>query len=130
MSKDLYQPHDLYLVDELLSEEHRLIRESARAWVKKEVSPIVEDACQKSQFPKQWIKGLASIGAFGPYIPVEYGGAGMDQISYGLLMQELERGGSGFRSPALAPNFLLLFSHFYIRHRGTEKKIPSQTGHR
>src|SRR6185369_10434889 len=78
MASDNFQAHDYYLMDELLSDEHKLIRETARAWVKKEVSPVVEDACQKAEFPKQWIKGLAEIGAFGPYIPTEYGGAGLD----------------------------------------------------
>lgn len=109
MSKDRFQPHDYYLMDELLTDEHKLIRETARAWVKKEVSPIVEDACQKAEFPKQWINGLAEIGAFGPYIPQEYGGAGMDQISYGLLMQELERGDSGLRSTASVQSSLVMY---------------------
>ena len=87
MSKDRYQYHDYYLMDELLTDEHRLVQSSVRDWVKKEVSPIVEEACQKAEFPKQWIKGLAEIGAFGPYIPAEYGGGGMDQIAYGIIMQ-------------------------------------------
>ena len=64
MSKDRYQYHDYYLMDELLTDEHRLVQTSVRDWVKKEVSPIVEEACQKAEFPKQWIKGLAEIGAF------------------------------------------------------------------
>ena len=72
MAQDRFQYHDYFLVDELLTEEHILIRNSVREWVKKEVSPIVEDACQKAEFPKQWIKGLASIGAFGPYLPPPY----------------------------------------------------------
>ena len=86
---DNYQAHDYYQVDELLSDEHKLVRDTTRAWVKKEVSPIVEDACQKAEFPKQWIKGLAEVGAFGPYIPTEYGGAGLDQNSYCFIFQEL-----------------------------------------
>ena len=98
MSQDLYQAPDYFQMDELLTEEHKLIRDTAREWVKREVSPIIEDSCQKSEFPKQIIKGLGEIGGFGPYIPEEYGGAGLDQISYGLLMQEIERGDSGIRS--------------------------------
>ena len=94
---DNFQHPDYYLMDELLTDEHKLIRDTARAWVKKEVTPIVEEACQTCTFPKQWIKGLGEIGAFGPYIPQEYGGPGLDQISYGLIMQELERGDSGLR---------------------------------
>ena len=78
MSTDQFQSHDYYLMDELLTDEHKLIRDTARAWVKKEVSPIIEEACQKAEFPKQILPGLAEIGAFGPYIPTEYGGAGLD----------------------------------------------------
>ena len=89
MKTDLFTHPDYYGMDDLLSDEHKLVRDAARAWVKKEVTPIVEEACQNKTFPKQWIKGLAEIGAFGPYIPTEYGGAGLDQISYGLIMQEL-----------------------------------------
>ena len=69
MSQDLYQSPDYFLMDELLTEEHILIRDAAREWVKREVSPIIEDACQKCEFPKQIIGGLGEIGAFGPYIP-------------------------------------------------------------
>jgi len=109
MGVDRYQYHDYYLVDELLTEEHKLIRETVRAWVKREVSPIIEEACQKAEFPKQWIKGLAEIGAFGPFIPQEYGGAGLDQISYGIIMQELERGDSGLRSTASVQGSLVMY---------------------
>ena len=91
MSKDQFQSHDYYLMDELLSDEHKLIRETARAWVKKEVSPIIEEHYENATFPKHIIKGLAEIGGFGPYIPIEYGGAGLDQVAYGIIMQELER---------------------------------------
>lgn len=109
MSKDLYQAPDYFLMDELLTEEHKLIRDAAREWVKKEISPIIEDACQKCEFPKQIIKGLGEIGGFGPYIPAEYGGAGLDQISYGLIMQELERGDSGIRSTASVQSSLVMY---------------------
>lgn len=119
MAADNFQYHDLFQVEELLTEEHRLIRETARAWVKKEVTPIVEDACQKAEFPKQWIKGLAEIGAFGPYIPAEYGGPGLDQISYGIIMQELERGDSGLRSTASVQSSLVMYP---IYSYGTEEQ--------
>lgn len=109
MSQDLYQAPDYFLMDELLTEEHKLIRDAAREWVKKEVSPIIEDACQKAEFPKQIIKGLGEIGAFGPYIPTEYGAPGLDQISYGLIMQELERGDSGVRSTASVQSSLVMY---------------------
>ena len=109
MRPDLFQAPDYYLLDDLLSEEHKLVRDSARAWVKREVSPIIEEYAQKSEFPKQIIKGLAEIGGFGPYIPVEYGGAGLDQISYGLIMQEIERGDSGVRSTSSVQSSLVMY---------------------
>ncbi len=109
MSQDLYQAPDYFLMDELLTDEHKMIRDAAREWVKREVSPIIEEACQKAEFPKQIIKGLGEIGGFGPYIPVEYGGAGLDQISYGLIMQELERGDSGIRSTSSVQSSLVMY---------------------
>ena len=109
MRPDLFQSPDYYNLDDLLTEEHKLVRESARAWVKKEVSPIIEDFAQRAEFPKQIIKGLGEIGGFGPYIPVEYGGAGLDQISYGLIMQEIERGDSGVRSTSSVQSSLVMY---------------------
>ena len=109
MSQDLYEAPDYFLLDELLTEEHKLIRDAAREWVKREISPIIEDACQKAEFPKNIIKGLAEIGGFGPYIPEKYGGAGLDQISYGLIMQELERGDSGIRSTSSVQSSLVMY---------------------
>lgn len=119
MRTDQYQGHDYYEMDEMLTDEHKLIRETARAWVKKEVSPIIEEYYERSEFPKQVIPGLAEIGAFGPYIPEEYGGAGMDQISYGLIMQELERCDSGLRSTASVQSSLVMFP---IYKYGTEEQ--------
>jgi glutaryl-CoA dehydrogenase len=125
MAQDRYQYHDYYLLDELLTEEHILIRNSIREWVKREVSPIVEEACQKAEFPKQWIKGLAGIGAFGPYIPAEYGGGGLDQISYGIIMQELERGDSGLRSTASVQSSLVMYPIFtYGSEEQRKKYLP------
>ncbi len=112
MRQDLYQAPDYLKMDELLTEEHKLIRDAARAWVKKEISPIIEDACQKAIFPKQILPGLAEIGAFGPYIPTKYGGAGLDNISYGIIMQELERGDSGIRSTASVQSSLVMYPIF------------------
>lgn len=124
-SSDNFQAHDYYLMDELLTDEHKLIRETARAWVKREVSPIIEEACQKAEFPKQWIKGLAEIGAFGPYIPQAYGGPGLDQISYGLLMQELERGDSGLRSTASVQSSLVMYPIYtYGSEEQRRKYLP------
>jgi glutaryl-CoA dehydrogenase len=109
MKPDLFQSPDYYQLDDLLSDEHKLVRDAARAWVKRDVSPIIEEYAQKSEFPKQLIKGLAEIGGFGPYIPVEYGGAGLDQISYGLIMQEIERGDSGVRSTSSVQSSLVMY---------------------
>src|SRR5210317_2174576 len=109
MKPDLFEAPDYYLLDELLTDEHKLVREAAREWVKRDVSPIIEDYAQKAEFPTEIINGLAEIGAFGPYIPEEYGGAGLDQISYGLIMQEIERGDSGVRSTASVQSSLVMY---------------------
>ena len=109
MSTDKYQAHDYYMMDDLLTEEHKLIRDTARVWVKKEVSPIIEEYFEKAEFPAQIIPGLGEIGGFGPYIPEEYGGAGLDQISYGLIMQELERCDSGLRSTSSVQSSLVMY---------------------
>ena len=119
MRTDLYQGHDYYLLDELLTEEHKLIRETAREWVKKEVSPIIEEAAEKCEFPRHLLPGLGEIGAFGPYIPAEYGGPGLDQISYGIIMQELERCDSGLRSTASVQSSLVMYP---IWRYGTEEQ--------
>jgi len=109
MGKDLFQAPDYYQVDDLLTEEHKLVRDTAREWVKREVSPMIEEYAQNAKFPVQIISGLAEIGAFGPYIPEEYGGAGLDQISYGLIMQEIERGDSGVRSTSSVQSSLVMY---------------------
>jgi glutaryl-CoA dehydrogenase len=95
---DLFQHHDHYLVDELLTEEQKLIRDTARKHVSKHLKPIIEERFEKAEFSKDIIPGLAEIGAFGAFVPEQYGGPGLDQISYGLIMQEIERCDSGLRS--------------------------------
>lgn len=109
MRTDLYTHPDYYNMDDLLTDEQKLVREAARAWVKKEVSPIIDEHYEKATFPKHLIKGLGEIGAFGPYIPEQYGGPGLDQISYGLIMQELERCDSGLRSTASVQSSLVMY---------------------
>ena len=106
---DLFESPDYYQLDELLTDEHKLIRKTVRDWVKKEISPIIEDYAQRSEFPKQLLKGLAAIGAFGPTIPVQYGGLGLDYMAYGLIMQEIERGDSGIRSTASVQGSLVMY---------------------
>ena len=122
---DLFEAPDYYLLDELLTEEHKLVRNSVRDWVKKEVSPIIEDYAQRAEFPKHLIKGLGEIGAFGPTIPVEYGGGGMDYISYGLIMQEVERGDSGIRSTASVQGSLVMWPIYaYGSEEQRKKYLP------
>ncbi|WP_440120368.1 acyl-CoA dehydrogenase family protein [Tenacibaculum sp. Ill] len=108
MKSDLFQAPDYYQIDDLLTDEHKLVRDTAREWVKKNLSPIIEEYAQRAEFPKELINGLAEVGAFGSYIPEKYGGAGLDQISYGLIMQELERGDSGVRSTASVQSSLVM----------------------
>ena len=125
MATDLFQAPDYFQLDDLLSEEHKLVRDAAREWVKREVSPVIEDACEKAEFPKHLISGLADIGAFGPYIPAEYGGAGLDQISYGLIMQELERGDSGIRSTSSVQSSLVMYPIWkYGSEEQKQKYLP------
>ncbi|MDD7884523.1 acyl-CoA dehydrogenase family protein [Flavivirga sp. 57AJ16] len=125
MRPDLFEAPDYYNLDELLTDEHKLIRDAAREWVKREVSPIIEDYAQKAEFPTQIINGLAEIGAFGPYIPMEYGGAGLDQISYGLIMQEIERGDSGIRSTASVQSSLVMYPIWkYGNEEQRQKYLP------
>ena len=95
---DNFVAPDFYQLDDLLTDEQKLIRNSIRDFVKKEVSPIIEECAQKASFPKHLVKKFGDIGLFGPTIPIEYGGGGLDYISYGLMMQEIERGDSGMRS--------------------------------
>ena len=123
MKPDLFTSPDYFYLDELLTEEHRLIRDTSREWVKKEVSPIIEEACQKAKFPDQILTGLAEIGAFGPYIPAEYGGAGLDQVSYGLIMQELERGDSGIRSTASVQSSLVMYPIYKYGNEEQRKRF-------
>lgn len=122
MKPDLFQAPDYYNLDDLLSDEHKMVRDAAREWVKRDVSPIIEEAAQEAKFPKSLISGLAEIGAFGPYIPEEYGGAGLDQISYGLIMQELERGDSGVRSTASVQSSLVMYPIYKYGNEEQRKK--------
>lgn len=106
---DTFQSPDYYLLDELLTEEQKMVRETVRNYVKKEISPIIEEYAQRAEFPQQIVKQLGDIGCFGPTIPEDYGGGGMDYISYGLMMQELERGDSGVRSTASVQGSLVMY---------------------
>ena len=122
---DVFQSPDYFQVDDLLTEEQKLIRESVRAYVKKSISPIIEDYAQRAEFPQQIVSQLGELGCFGPTIPVEYGGGGLDYISYGLMMQELERGDSGVRSTASVQGSLVMFPIYeYGSEEQRKKYLP------
>ena len=122
---DLFVSPDYYQLDELLTEEQKHIREAVRSYVKKEISPIIEDYAQRAEFPQQIIKQLGEMGCFGPTIPVEYGGGSLDYISYGLMMQELERGDSGVRSTASVQGSLVMFPIYaYGSEEQRKKYLP------
>ncbi len=129
MSKtDRYQHHDFYNMDELLSEDHLLARDAVRDWVKQEVTPIIEGYYERAECPKHLYKGLAEIGAYGPSLPVEYGGGGMDEIAYGVIMQELERGDSGIRSMASVQGSLVMYPIYAYGSEEQKKKYLPKLG--
>ncbi|MBC8320721.1 MAG: acyl-CoA dehydrogenase family protein [Bacteroidetes bacterium] len=119
MATSQYNHPDYFCVDDLLSDEHKLIRSSVREWVNRRVIPIIDEACHKHEFPSHLVKELGEIGAFGPYIPKKYGGGGLDHISYGLIMQELERGDSALRSAASVQSSLVMYPIYKF---GTEEQ--------
>ena len=119
---DNFQSPDYFNVDELLTEEHKLVRESVRTYVKKEISPIIEDYAQRAEFPVQIVKQLGELGCFGPTVPEQYGGGGLDYISYGLMMQELERGDSGVRSTASVQGSLVMFPIYQYGNEAQRNK--------
>ena len=119
---DLFQSPDYYLLDELLTDEHKMIRDAVRNYVKKEISPIIEDYAQSAEFPVQIVKQLGELGCFGPTVPEEYGGGGLDYISYGLMMQELERGDSGVRSTASVQGSLVMYPIYAYGNEAQRKK--------
>ncbi len=122
MATDLFTHPDYFGLDELLTEEHKLIREATRDWVKQNVSPIIEDYYERADFPAHLVPQLGEIGAFGPYIPQEYGGPGLDQISYGLIMQELERCDSGLRSTSSVQSSLVMYPIYKYGNEEQRKK--------
>ncbi len=125
MAQDLYQHPDYYQMDDLLTDEHKLIRDTVRAWIKKEVSPHIEEWAQNCHFPKHLVPQMGELGVFGPTVPVEYGGGGLDYISYGLMMQEIERCDSGMRSTASVQGSLVMFPIYaYGSEEQRNKYLP------
>lgn len=122
LKQDQFDHPDFYAVDDLLTEEHKLVRSSVRDFVKKEISPYIEDWAQEAHFPYGIVKKFGDIGAFGPTIPAQYGGGGMDYISYGLIMQEIERGDSGMRSTASVQGSLVMYPIYKFGNEQQRKK--------
>ena len=104
-----FQGLDFYQMDTLLSEEERAIRDTVRSWVDDQVMPIIGDAYIEGRFPKELIAGLAELGMLGANLPEQYGCAGLNNVAYGLIMQELERGDSGIRSFASVQGALVMY---------------------
>ena len=122
MHTDTFESPDYYNLDDLLTEEQKLVRNSVRDFVKKEITPIIEGYAQKAEFPEFLVKRFGEVGVFGPTIPVEYGGGGLDYISYGLMMQEVERGDSGMRSTASVQGSVVMFPIYTFGSEGQKRK--------
>lgn len=117
---------DYFLIDDLLTDEHKMIRQTVRDFVDKEIIPIIDQYAQKHEPIPNLMKQLGAIGALGPYIPEEYGGAGLDQIAYGLIMQELERGDSAVRSAASVQSSLVMYPIYSFGSEAQKKKYLPQ----
>lgn len=122
MNHSSLQSPDFYSIDDLLTDEQKLIRDSVRSFVQKEINPIINDYCQRAEFPAHLVKKFGEVGAFGPYIPTEYGGSGLDYISYGLIMQEIERGDSGMRSTASVQSSLVMYPIYKFGSEAQKQK--------
>ena len=117
-----YNAPDYFLVDELFTEEYLIVRSAMRDWVNRSVKPVIEDYANRAEFPIHLVKEMGDIGAFGPFIPVEYGGSGMDYMAYGIIMQELERGDSGIRSMASVQTSLVMYPIYTFGSEEQKKK--------
>jgi len=106
---DQFEMPDFYGIEDLLTDEHRLVRQSMRDFVGKEILPIIEHCAENNHFPREIVRKFGDVGAFGPVVPAEYGGGGLDYISYGIIMQEIERGDSGMRSTASVQSSLVMY---------------------
>ena len=119
----MYNPPDYYRVDDLLTDEHKLIRDSVRSWVERKVLPVVDDYTQKHKpLPVSFIREMGELGALGPFIPEKYGGAGLDHIAYGVIMTELERGDSAIRSSASVQSSLVMYPIYEFGSEAQRKK--------
>ena len=107
-----YQPLDFFELDDQFSEEERMVRDSVRSWVGERFLPVVMEHWENGTFPMEMASELGDLGVFGPTIPEEYGGAGLNSVSYGLICQELERGDSGLRSFVSVQGSLVMYPIF------------------
>jgi len=112
MASENYKGVDYYNLDDIFTDEEKAIRDTVRDFVNNDVLPVIEEYNQKTKFPEHLIPKLAEMGVFGPTLPVEYGGMGINNVAYGLIMQELERGDSGIRSFASVQSGLVMFPIF------------------
>lgn len=121
--QDLFESPDFYGLDDLLTEEHILIRNSVRDFVKKEISPIIEDCAERNIFPEHLVPEFGKLGLFGPTVSTDYNpNGGLDYISYGLMMQEIERGDSGMRSTVSVQGSLVMFPIYKFGSEEQKKK--------
>jgi glutaryl-CoA dehydrogenase len=120
-SIDTSKSLDYYNLDDLYTDEEKTIRDTVREFVNEEVKPIIEEYNQEMQFPMQLVPKMAEFGFFGPTLPAEYGGAGLNNIAYGLIMQELERGDSGIRSFASVQSGLVMYPIFTFGSKEQKK---------
>ena len=128
MSTIQYNAPDYFLLDDLLTDEYKIIRSSVRDWVNRSVKPVIEDYFEKATFPVHLVKEMGELGAFGPYIPEEYGGAGLDHMAYGIIMQELERGDSGIRSMASVQTSLVMYPIYTYGSEEQKRKYLPKLG--
>ncbi|HEV7347300.1 acyl-CoA dehydrogenase family protein [Telluribacter sp.] len=113
---------DFYNLDELLTDEHRMIRQTVRDFTEREIKPIMEDCAQKAEFPRQLVRKFGELGVFGSTLPAEYGGGGSDYISYGIMCQEIERGDSGMRSTVSVQSSLVMWPIFQFGSEEQKRK--------
>jgi len=122
MKQQQFDSPDYYAIDDLLSDEHKLIRQSVREFVNQSIRPIIEKCAQENHFPTEMIKAFGNLGVFGPTVPENYGGGGLDYISYGIMMQEIERGDSGMRSLASVQGSLVMHPIYQYGSEEQKKK--------
>ena len=122
MKQQQFDSPDYYAIDDLLSDEHKLIRQSVREFVNQSIRPIIEKCAQENHFPTEMIKAFGNLGVFGPTVPETYGGGGLDYIAYGIMMQEIERGDSGMRSTASVQGSLVMHPIYQYGSEEQKKK--------